>query len=127
MKQEKNMEHLTLDSFKQKIFDFEKNKEWKFEGELPAMIDFYADWCGPCKMVAPILEELSEEYEGKIDIFKVDTESEQELAALFGIRSIPSLLFIPKSDKPQMAQGALPKDALKDAIENLLLKVEIEK
>ncbi len=121
------MEHLTLDSFKQKIFDFEKNQEWKFEGELPALIDFYADWCGPCKMVAPILEELSEEYDGKINIYKVDTESEQELAALFGIRSIPSLLFIPKDDKPQMAQGALPKDALKDAIENLLLKVEIAK
>ena len=121
------MEHLTLDTFKQKIFDFENNKEWKFEGELPAMIDFYADWCGPCKMVAPILEELSKEYEGKIDIYKVDTETEQELAALFGIRSIPSLLFIPKDDKPQMAQGALPKDAFKDVIENLLLKVEIEK
>ena len=121
------MEHLTLDSFKQKVFDFENNQEWKFEGELPALIDFYADWCGPCKMVAPILEELSEEYEGKINIYKIDTEAEQELAALFGIRSIPSLLFIPKNDKPQMAQGALPKDAMKDAIENLLLKVEIVK
>ena len=121
------MEHLTLNSFKEKIFNFENSQEWKFEGELPALIDFYADWCGPCKMVAPILEELSQEYEGKIDIYKVDTESEQELAALFGIRSIPSLLFIPKDDKPQMAQGALPKDALKDVIENLLLKVEISK
>ena len=121
------MEHLTLDSFKEKIFNFENSQEWKFEGELPALIDFYADWCAPCKMVAPILEELSEEYEGKINIYKVDTEAEQELAALFGIRSIPSLLFIPKDDKPQMAQGALPKDALKDAIENLLLKVEITK
>ena len=119
------MEHLTLETFKQKVFDFENGKDWKFEGELPALIDFYADWCGPCKMVAPILEELSEEYDGKIDIYKVDTESEQELASLFGIRSIPSLLFIPKDEKPQMAQGALPKDAMKDAIENLLLKVEI--
>jgi thioredoxin len=119
------MEHLTIDSFKQKVFDFENNKDWKFEGELPALIDFYADWCGPCKIVAPILDELSKEYDGKIDIYKVDTESEQELASLFGIRSIPSLLFIPKDEKPQMAQGALQKDALKDAIENLLLKVEI--
>ena len=119
------MEHLTLETFKQKVFDFESGKEWKFEGELPALIDFYADWCGPCKMVAPILEELSAEYESKIDIYKVDTESEQELASLFGIRSIPSLLFIPKDEKPQMAQGALPKDALKDAIENVLLKVEV--
>ena len=119
------MEHLTLDTFKQKVFNFENSKEWKFEGELPAVIDFYADWCGPCKMVAPILEDLSKDYEGKVDIYKVDTESEQELASLFGIRSIPSILFIPKDEKPQMAQGALPKDALKDAIENLLLKVEI--
>ena len=111
------MEHLTLDTFKQKIFNFENSNEWKFEGELPALIDFYADWCGPCKMVAPILEELSEEYAGKINIYKVDTEAEQELAGLFGIRSIPSLLFIPKDEKPQMAQGALPKDALKDAID----------
>jgi thioredoxin len=121
------MEHLTLESFKTKIFNFETSNEWKFEGELPAIIDFYADWCGPCKMVAPVLEELASEYEGKINIYKVDTEKEQELAGLFGIRSIPSLLFIPKEDKPQMAQGALPKDALKDVIENLLIKVEIIK
>ena len=119
------MEHLTLDTFKQKVFNFETSKDWKFEGELPAIIDFYADWCGPCKMVAPILEDLSKDYEGKVDIYKVDTESEQELASLFGIKSIPSILFIPKDEKPQMAQGALPKDALVDAIENLLLKVEI--
>ncbi len=114
-------QHLTKTDFLEKIFNFEQNKEWKFEGELPAIIDFYADWCGPCKMVAPVLEELSSEYEGKINIYKVDTESEQELAAAFGIRSIPSLLFIPSDGQPQMAQGALPKDALKEAINNVLL------
>lgn len=117
-------EHLTKQTFLEKVFDYENNKEWKYQGELPALIDFYADWCGPCKMVAPVLEELSEEYAGKIHIYKIDTEVEQELAAAFGIRSIPSLLFIPKDDQPQMAQGALPKDALKDAIENVLLKKE---
>jgi thioredoxin len=117
-------EHLTKQTFLEKVFNYEVNKEWKYEGELPAIIDFYADWCGPCKMVAPVLEELSEEYAGKIHVYKIDTEAEQELAAAFGIRSIPSLLFIPKEDQPQMAQGALPKDALKDAIENVLLKEE---
>lgn len=119
-------EHLTKETFLQKVFDFEKNKEWKFGGELPCLIDFYADWCGPCKMVAPVLEELSEEYKGKINIYKIDTEVEQELAAAFGIRSIPSLLFCPKDGQPQMAMGALPKDQLKKAIEEVLLKDEVE-
>ncbi len=117
-------EHLTKADFLTKVFDYENNKEWKYQGELPAMIDFYADWCQPCKMVAPVLEELSEEYADKIKIYKVDTEAEQELASVFGIRSIPSLLFIPADGKPQMAQGALPKQALKEAIDNVLLSVE---
>lgn len=117
---EEPMEFLTMQSFKEKIFDFEKSKEWKFEGELPCIIDFYADWCGPCKMVAPILEELSKEYAGKINIYKIDTEKEQELASVFGIRSIPSLLFVPKDGQPQMAMGALPKEAFKDAISSVL-------
>lgn len=115
------MEHLTKQSFIEKVFNYEEHKEWKYEGELPAIIDFYADWCGPCKVVAPILEELSEEYEGKVNIFKIDTEKEQELAAAFGIRSIPSILFIPKDGSPQMSAGALPKDAFKDAIRDVLL------
>lgn len=114
------IEHLTLETFKQKVFNFELNKEWKFEGTRPAIIDFYADWCGPCKMVAPILEELSKEYDGKLDIYKVDTEAEQELASLFGIRSIPSLLFVPKDAQPQMAQGALPKESFKQAFKEVL-------
>lgn len=118
-------EHLTKADFLTKVFDFENNKEWNYQGELPAIIDFYADWCQPCKMVAPILEELSEEYLDKIKVYKIDTEAEQELAAAFGIRSIPSLLFIPATGKPQMSQGALPKQALKEAIDNILLSVEV--
>ena len=114
------IEHLTLETFKQKVFNFEKNTDWKFEGDKPAIIDFYADWCGPCKMVAPILEELSAEYDGKLTIYKVDTEAEQELASVFGIKSIPSLLFIPKDSQPQMAQGALPKDSFKKAFKEVL-------
>lgn len=116
------LEHLTKDTFISKVFDFEKNKDWKYQGELPCLIDFYADWCGPCKMVAPILEELADEYKGRINIYKVDTEDEQELAAIFGIRSIPSLLFCPADGAPQMAMGALPKDTFKKAIDDILLK-----
>lgn len=116
-----NMEKLTKEVFLEKVFNFEENKEWKFEGDLPCVIDFYADWCGPCKMVHPILEELSKEYDGKIRIYQIDTEVEQELAATFGIRSIPSILFCPIEGQPQMAQGALPKASLVKAIEEILL------
>lgn len=115
------MEHLTKETFLQKIFNYEDNQEWKFEGQLPCLIDFYADWCGPCKMVAPILEELSKEYDGKINIYKVNTEDEQELSSVFGIRSIPSMLFCPVEGQPQMAVGALPKDSLRQAIDEILL------
>jgi thioredoxin len=114
------MEHLTQETFKEKVFNYEKNKDWKFEGDKPAIIDFYADWCAPCKMVAPILEELSSEYKGKLDIFKVNTEEQQELAAAFGIRSIPSILFIPKEGQPQMSMGALPKETFQKTIEDVL-------
>lgn len=113
-------EFLTMDTFKDKVFNFEANQEWKFEGDLPCLIDFYADWCGPCKAVAPVLEDLSREYAGKVNIYKIDTEAEQQLAAMFGIRSIPSLLFVPKDGKPQMAVGALPKDSLVKAIDEVL-------
>lgn len=115
------MEHLTKQTFLEKVFNYEKNQEWKYEGNLPCLIDFYADWCSPCKMVAPILEELSKEYEGKIHIYKVDTEAEQELSGAFGIRSIPSLLFVPMNGQPQMAMGALPKASLVQAINEVLL------
>lgn len=114
---------LTKKDFLEKVFDFEKNKEWKFEGNVPCIIDFYADWCQPCKMIAPILEELSEEYGEKINIYKVDTEAERELSAAFGIRSIPSMLFCPAEGEPQMASGALPKQSLEEVIKDVL-KVE---
>jgi len=114
------MEHLTKDTFLKKVFDYENNKEWKFNGELPVIVDFYADWCGPCKMVAPVLEELGKEYKGQIEIYKVDTDKEQELASVFGIRSIPSILFIPKEGKPQMAMGAMPKESFVQAIGDVL-------
>lgn len=114
------LEHLTLESFKQKVFNWENNKEWKYEGTTPALIDFYADWCGPCKMIAPVLEELQKEYGEKIVIYKVNTENERELAGMFGIQSIPSLLFIPKEGQPQMAMGALPKQTLVQAISEVL-------
>jgi len=113
-------QHLTKESFLTKVFNFEANKEWKFEGEKPCLIDFYADWCGPCKMVAPVLEDLSAEYEGKMDIYKVNTEEEQELASVFGIRSIPSFLFVPASGQPQMAMGALPKETFVKAFKDVL-------
>jgi thioredoxin 1 len=114
------MESLTKEGFLKKVFNFEENKEWKFEGQLPCIIDFYADWCAPCKMVEPVLDELAQEYEGRIDIYRIDTGSERELAAAFGIRSIPSILFVPKDGKPQMAVGALPKETIKDGIRAVL-------
>lgn len=114
-------EQLTKETFIEKVFDYEKNQDWKYEGELPAVIDFWAPWCGPCKMVGPILEELSEEYKGKIKVYKVNTDEEQELGSVFGIKSIPSLLFIPKEGQPKMAVGALPKESLKEAIDKELL------
>jgi len=114
------MESLTKETFLQKVFNYEQNKEWRFEGELPCIIDFYADWCGPCKMVEPVLQELAEEYQGKLNIYRVNTEDQQELASAFGIQSIPSILFVPLNDKPQMAVGALPKNSIKKAIDEVL-------
>ncbi len=116
-------EMLTKETFLAKVFNYEENKEWKFEGDKPAIIDFYADWCGPCKMVAPIMEELAQEYEGKIDVYKINTDEQQELAGAFGIQSIPSILFIPVDEQPQMAAGALPKETFQKVISDVL-KVE---
>jgi len=117
------VESLTKNSFLQKVFNYEQNEEWKFEGKLPCIVDFYADWCAPCKMVEPILQELAREYQGKLNIYRVDTQAQQELAAAFGIQSIPSMLFVPLNEEPQMAVGALPKKTLKKAIKEVL-KVE---
>jgi thioredoxin len=115
--------HLTKAEFLKKVVDYENNpKEWKYLGDKPAIIDFYASWCGPCKILAPILEELASEYDGKIVIYKIDTEKERELAAAFGITSIPTLFFVPVGEAPQVAQGALPKSNLKEIIDNVLLK-----
>lgn len=117
------LEHLTKETFKEKVFNWEANKEWKYEGSVPCVIDFYADWCGPCKMVAPVLEELQKEYGEKLVIYKVDTEEQQELAGMFGVQSIPSLLFVPVEGQPQMAMGALPKQTFEKAFSDVL-KVE---
>jgi thioredoxin len=112
------MEHLTLESFKDKVCDCgiggSGEAEWKFKGTIPAVIDFYADWCGPCKMVGPILEDLSKEYDGRVNIYKINTEEQRELAGMFGISSIPSILFIPVEGQPQMAAGAMPKKEFKN-------------
>jgi len=115
--------HLSKSDFLTKVANYETTpNEWKYLGDKPAIVDFYASWCGPCKTIAPILEELAAEYGDQIYIYKVDTEEEQELAAAFGIRSIPTLLFIPMDGEPQMAQGAMPKASFKEAIEKVLLK-----
>ncbi len=118
-------ESLTKETFLNKVFDYEKHQEWTYNGEIPAVIDFWAPWCGPCKFLGPIIDELSEEMKGTVQFYKVNTDDEQELASAFGIRSIPSLLFIPKTGKPMMAAGALPKNELVKVInENLLQHTE---
>ena len=115
--------HITKAEFLAKVMNYEKNpQEWIYLGDKPCLIDFYASWCGPCKRLAPVLDELAQEYAGEIYIYKVNTEQEQELAAVFGIRSIPTLLFCPLGENPQIAQGALPKEQLKEAIDKVLLK-----
>jgi thioredoxin len=113
-------ERIDTQQFKERVFNYENEKDWKFAGDLPAIIDFYADWCGPCKMVSPVLDQLSKEYEGKLRVYKVNTDEEQELSAVFGIQSIPTILFVPMNGQPQAAQGALPKAMLEKAIKDVL-------
>ena len=115
-------EHLTVETFKEKIFNYEKNPDkWVFEGDKPCMVDFYADWCKPCKLIAPIMEELANEYKGQINVYKINTEQQRELSRVFGVRSIPAVLFIPMDGKPQMSTGALPKANFKQVIDEFLL------
>lgn len=114
------MEFLTKDTFKSKIFDYETNSDWVFNGEIPCIVDFYADWCGPCKMIAPLLDEISQEYNGRINIYKVNIDEQNELAYQLGINSVPSVLFVPKNDLPQMAVGAMPKTGYLNAIKDVL-------
>jgi thioredoxin len=113
---------LTAQDFKDKIFNYEEEENWEYKGQLPAIIDFYADWCGPCRAVAPALEELSNEYEGRLVIYKIDTDKEAELSGMFGIQSIPTFLFIPVQGAPMMQRGALPKKAFQQVIEDRLLQ-----
>ena len=119
-------QQMTAQDFKEKIFDYEKEQEWKYTGNLPAIVDFYADWCGPCKAVAPVLEELANEYDGKLVIYKIDTDKEMELSSLFGIQSIPTLLFIPTEGAPIIQKGALPKNVLQQVIQERLLHTMIK-
>ncbi|MBW6460198.1 MAG: thioredoxin [Bacteroidales bacterium] len=119
-------ELLNATTFKQKVMNYEKYpQQWVFEGDKPAIVDFYADWCRPCRMIAPILEELAAEYDGKINIYKVDTEDQRELAAVFGITSLPTVLFIPMEGNPSAQRGALPKESYKQIIDEFLLKKDL--
>ena len=115
-------EHLTKETFMEKVMNYEKNpQQWVFEGDKPAIVDFYADWCRPCRMISPIMEELAVEYQGKVNFYKVDTEAEKELAAVFGITSLPTVLFIPVTGNPSAQQGAMPKESYKQVIDQFLL------
>lgn len=114
---------LTKATFLEKVFDFETNPdEWVYKGDKPAIVDFYADWCGPCRIVSPILKDLAAEYDDQIYIYKVNVDNERELAAMFGARSIPMFLFIPMDEDPQVGKGALPKKSFKEVIDTFLLK-----
>lgn len=123
---EGNVTYLSTADFRLKIMDYTVHQtEWVFEGERPAVIDFYTTWCGPCKMMAPIVEETAKAYAGKVDFYKVDIEKEQELAQTFGIQSIPTFLFIPAKGKPTMQMGAMSKKTFEKMVdENLFLRIE---
>lgn len=116
-------EHLTAQAFKLKVMDYDRNpQQWVFEGDKPAIVDFYADWCRPCRMIAPYLEELAAEYSGKINVYKVNTDEQRELANVFGITSLPTVWFIPMQGKPSLQKGALSKESYKKIIDEFLLK-----
>jgi len=123
---------LTKKEFLEKVFNYEKNsEEWKYEGDKPCIVDFYADWCQPCKIASPILDELAKEYEGKIYIYKINTEKERELASAFGIQSIPTFMLCPMEGSPQVFSGIgqtkeATKEMFKKAIDEVLLKTKTE-
>ena len=113
--------HLTKQEFLNKVVNYEENPtEWKFLGDKPAVLDFYAEWCGPCKRLLPILETVSDEYDGQVDVYKINVDEEEELAQVFGVQTIPTLFFIPKEGNPQRSVGGMPKDVLKSAIDSIL-------
>lgn len=114
------MEHLTAESFRSKIFDYKAHPEWHYSGALPVIIDFYAEWCVPCRALAPVMEEIAKEYSGKIEVYKVNTDSEPELSSVFGVQGLPSILFIPTEGQPQMAAGAMTKEELLQAVREVL-------
>ena len=116
------VEYMTTEQFKAQVFDYKKEKDWVFKGDRPCVIDFYTTWCGPCKRLAPIMEDLSEHYCDQVSFFKIDTEREQELAYVFGINSIPQVLYIPKEGKPLLLKGLYPKEEIVKIIEEFLLK-----
>ena len=111
---------ITTQEFKEKVFNYDESKNWKFNGDMPTIIDFYADWCAPCKIVSPILDEIQKENEGKLNVYKINVDEEPELAGIFNIKSIPSFLFIPDNKEPQMAVGALSKETFQNAVKDVL-------
>ena len=122
-KKESQVKQLTYNEFLKKVWDFEKDPNtFKYKGKLPAIVDFYADWCGPCRRVAPIMEKLAEEYEGKLLVYKVNTDQERGLASAFQVKSIPMVLFIPMEGQPMMQVGALPEEGYRKVVEEQLLK-----
>lgn len=122
-KKESKVQQLTYKEFLKKVWDFEKDpKTFNYKGKLPAIVDFYADWCGPCRRVAPIMEKLAEEYDGKLIIYKVNTQNEAALANAFQIRSIPTVLFIPMEGQPMMQVGAMPEEGYRKVVVEQLLK-----
>jgi len=120
---ESKVKHLTYKEFLNKVWDFEKNPTtFKYKGKHPAIVDFYADWCNPCRRVAPIMEKLAEEYDGQLLVYKVNTDQERELSAAFQVKSVPMVLFIPKEGQPMMQVGAMPEESYRKVVEEKLLK-----